>query len=41
MASTEIMRAGVRVAVSFLLRELKPLLEEGEDREICLGMEIN
>jgi hypothetical protein len=34
MESTEVMRAGVRVAVAFLLREISTLLEKGEEREI-------
>jgi hypothetical protein len=37
MASTEVMRAGVRVAVAFLLSEISTLLEKGEEkRSVCV-----
>jgi hypothetical protein len=32
MASTEVMRAGVRVAVAFLLSEISTSLEKGEEK---------
>jgi hypothetical protein len=35
LASTEVMRAGVRVAVAFLLSEISTLLGKGEEKEIC------
>jgi hypothetical protein len=38
MASTEVMRAGVRVAVAFLLSEISTLLGKGE--ETGLGKRI-
>jgi hypothetical protein len=41
MASTEVLRAGVRVAVAFLLREISTLLGKGEDKEICLRKELD
>jgi hypothetical protein len=34
MASTEVTRAGVRVAVAFLLSEISTLLEKGEERDL-------
>jgi hypothetical protein len=34
MASTEVMRTGVRVAVAFLLGEISTLLEKGEEKEM-------
>jgi hypothetical protein len=34
MASTEVMRAGVRVAVTFLLSEISTLLGQGEEKEM-------
>jgi hypothetical protein len=40
MTSTEVMRAGVRVAVAFLLSEISTLLEKGEEKEICLRKEL-
>jgi hypothetical protein len=41
MAPTEVMRAGVRVAVAFLLSEISTLLEKGEEKEICLCKELD
>jgi hypothetical protein len=41
MASTEVIRAGVRVAVAFLLSEISTLLEKGEEKEICLCKELD
>jgi hypothetical protein len=41
MASTEVIRAGVRVAVAFLLSEISTLLEKGEEKEICLRKELD
>jgi hypothetical protein len=41
MASTEVMRTGVRVAVAFLLSEIPTLLEKGEEKEICLRKELD
>jgi hypothetical protein len=41
MASTEVMRAGIRVAVAFLLGEISNLLEQEEEKEICLGKELD
>jgi hypothetical protein len=34
MASAEVMRAGVRVAVAFLLSETSTLFEKGEENEM-------
>jgi hypothetical protein len=41
MASTEVMCAGVRVAVAFLLSEISTSLEKGEGKEICLRKELD
>jgi hypothetical protein len=41
MASTEVMRAGVRVAVAFLLSEISTLLEKGDEEEISLRKELD
>jgi hypothetical protein len=41
MASTEVMRASVRVTVAFLLSEISTLLEKGEEKEICLRKELD
>jgi hypothetical protein len=42
MASAEVMCAGVRVAVAFLLSEISTLLQKGEEEEeICLGKEMD
>jgi hypothetical protein len=41
MVSTEVIRAGVRVAVAFLLSEISTLLEKGEEKEICLCKELD
>jgi hypothetical protein len=41
MASTEVMRAGVRVAVIFLLSEVSTSLEKGEGKESCLRKELD
>jgi hypothetical protein len=41
MASTEVMRAGVWVAVFFLLSEISTLLEKGEEKKICLRKELD
>jgi hypothetical protein len=40
MASAEVLRAGVRVAVAFLLSEISTL-GEGEEKEICLRKELD
>jgi hypothetical protein len=40
MASTEVMYAGVRVAAAFLLSRISTLLAKGEEKEICLGEEL-
>jgi hypothetical protein len=39
MALTEVMRAGIRIDVAFLLSEISTLLEKGEEKEICLRKE--
>jgi hypothetical protein len=39
MASTEVMRAGA--AVAFLSSEISILLEKGEEKEICLRVELD
>jgi hypothetical protein len=41
MVSAAVMRAGVRVAVAFLWSEISTLLEEGEEKEICLRTELD
>jgi hypothetical protein len=41
IASTEVMRAGVRVDVALLLSEISTLLDKGEEEEICLGEELD
>jgi hypothetical protein len=41
MASAQVMRAGVRVAVAFLLSEISTLLGKGEEKEICLRKELD
>jgi hypothetical protein len=41
MAYTEVMHAGFRVAVAFLLSEMSNLLEKGEEKEICLREELD
>jgi hypothetical protein len=41
MASEDVMRTGVRVAVAFLLNEKTTLLEKGEEKEICLRKELD
>jgi hypothetical protein len=41
MASTEVMLAGVCVAVVFLLSEISTLLEKVEDKEVCLRKELD
>jgi hypothetical protein len=40
MASAEVMGAGVRVAVAFLLSEISTLLGKGEGKEICFRKEL-
>jgi hypothetical protein len=41
MTSTEVMCAGVRVAVAFLLSEISTLLGKREEKEICLCKELD
>jgi hypothetical protein len=41
MASTEVLRAGVRVAVAFLLSEISTLLGQREEKQICLRKELD
>jgi hypothetical protein len=41
MASTEVMCAGVCVAVAFLSSKISTLLEKGEEKEICLHKELD
>jgi hypothetical protein len=41
MASTEVTRAGVRVAAAFLSTEISTLLGKGEEKEICLRKELD
>jgi hypothetical protein len=41
MVSAEVMHAGVRIAVAFLLSEISTLLEKGEEKEICLRKELD
>jgi hypothetical protein len=41
MASAEVTRAGVRVAVAFLLSEISSLLGKGGEKEICLRKELD
>jgi hypothetical protein len=36
MLSTEVMRAGVHVAVAFLLSEISTLLKKGEEKKMFL-----
>jgi hypothetical protein len=40
MAQTEVMRVGVCQAIAFLLSEIS-LFEKGQEKEICLGEEVD
>jgi hypothetical protein len=41
MASAEVMRADVRVAVAFLFSEISTLLEKREEKDVYLRKELD